>query len=57
MGRAPISFFAPDPMYAVASADGAAAAELKQLVKALHAEGIEVFLQASIWSSSTIIPL
>jgi hypothetical protein len=45
MGQAPVSFFAPDPRLAVGSAVGAAAVEMKQLVAALHEEGIEVLLE------------
>lgn len=47
MGRAPFSFFAPEPSFATASNPSAASVELKQLIKGLHDEGIEVYLQES----------
>ena len=45
LGRAPVSYFAPDPAYAVAADPGAAGRELMQLVRRLHEEGLEVLLQ------------
>jgi glycogen operon protein len=39
-----IGFFAPDPRYAVARADGAHVAEFRGMVRALHEAGIEVIL-------------
>ena len=45
LGRAPVSYFAPDPAYAVAADPGAAGRELRQLVRRLHEEGLEVLLQ------------
>ena len=47
MGRAPMSFFAPDPALAVGSHPVAASQELKHVIKALHSHGIEVILQVS----------
>ena len=47
LGRAPISYFAPDPAFAVASDAGAAARELRQVISGLHDAGLEVILQAS----------
>lgn len=43
-GYQSIGFFAPDPRYAAASVLGAQVVEFKQMVKALHAAGIEVIL-------------
>ena len=45
LGRAPFSFFAPEISFASGPDAGAAAREIKELVKRLHAEGIEVYLQ------------
>ncbi len=39
-----LSFFAPEQRYAARKAPGAAVIEFKEMVKALHAEGIEVIL-------------
>jgi len=39
-----VGFFAPDQRYAAGSAPGSAVFELKQMVKAFHAAGIEVIL-------------
>ena len=47
MGRAPVSFFAPEPSMACGDSPNAAAQELKQMIRGLHEEGIEVLLQAS----------
>ena len=47
MGRAPVSFFAPEPSMATGDSPNAAAQELKQMIHGLHEEGIEVLLQAS----------
>lgn len=47
LGRAPVSYFAPDPTYAVGADPGAPARELRQLVRRLHEEGLEVLLQVS----------
>lgn len=47
LGRAPISFFAPDNSYAVGQELGAAAHELKQVIRGFHEAGIEVILQAN----------
>ena len=47
LGRAPVSYFTPDPAYAVAADPGAAGRELRQLVRRLHEEGLEVLLQ--VW--------
>eukprot|EP00892_Ulva_mutabilis_P009107 jgi/Ulvmu1/6569/UM003_0206.1 len=44
-GRANASYFAPDGRYAVASSPQAAAEEFGQLVKGLHARGLEVLIQ------------
>ena len=44
-GRAPRSFFAPEPAWATGSDPAAPMLELKELVKGLHAEGIEVIMQ------------
>lgn len=44
-GRAPRSFFAPEPAWATGSGPLAPKLELKQLVRDLHAQGIEVILQ------------
>jgi hypothetical protein len=46
LGRAPISFFAPDNALAVGQEPGAACRELKQVICGLHDAGIEVILQA-----------
>lgn len=46
LGRAPIAFFAPDNSFAVGQEPGAAALELKQVVRGFHEAGIEVILQA-----------
>ena len=46
LGRSPISFFAPDNSFAVGQEPGAAALELKQVVRGFHKAGIEVILQA-----------
>lgn len=51
LGRAPISYFAPDPAFAVASDAGAAARELRQVISGLHDAGLEVILQASTRAS------
>lgn len=47
LGRAPVSYFAPEPKLAVSQAPGAAGHELKQLVKALHDAEVEVLLQVN----------
>ena len=44
-GEAPVSYFAPEPRLAAGTDADAAARELKQVVAALHREGIEVLLQ------------
>lgn len=46
-GRAPFSFFAPERAWASGSDALAPARELKELVRGLHAKGIEVWLQVS----------
>ena len=51
MGQAPMSFFAPNPALAVGRQPLAATQELKHVIKELHAQGIEVILQVSIWQS------
>ena len=43
-GYDPIGFFAPKASYASVSADGAQVLEFKEMVRALHAAGIEVIL-------------
>ena len=43
--RAPYSFFAPEVAFASQQGVTAAADELRQLIKDLHKEGIEVYLQ------------
>ena len=43
-GYDPLAFFAPHRGYAVSKEPGAAVTEFKQMVQALHAEGIEVIL-------------
>ena len=48
-GRAAMSFFAPDPVLAVGKHSNAPSQELKQAIKELHAQGIEVILQVSVW--------
>ena len=53
MGQAPMSFFAPNPGLAVGSHPLAASQELKQVIKELHAQSIEVILQVSIWQTQT----
>lgn len=45
MGRAPFSFFAPEPNFASDFDPAAAANELKQLIKRLHEEKLEVYFQ------------
>lgn len=49
MGQAPMSFFAPNPTLAVGHSPLAAAQELKHVIKQLHAHGIEVILQVTIY--------
>ena len=46
-GRAPFSFFAPEPQLASNEEPENAALEFKTLVRELHAEGIEVYMQ--VW--------
>lgn len=46
LGRAPISYFAPDNALAVGTEPGAACTELRQVICGLHDAGIEVILQA-----------
>lgn len=48
LGRAPVSYFAPDGRLAVERAPGAAARELKTLVRRLHEAGLEVLLQVGV---------
>ena len=48
MGRAPFSFFAPEPSFATDSHPAAAANELKGLVKSMHDAGLEVYLQVGM---------
>jgi len=43
-GYSSIGFFAPDPRYAAAGAGGGQVREFKEMVRALHAAGIEVIL-------------
>ncbi|HBY59669.1 MAG TPA: glycogen debranching enzyme, partial [Solibacterales bacterium] len=43
-GYQPISFFAPNSAYAASGLNGAQVREFKQLVKSMHAAGIEVIL-------------
>ncbi|RRR78087.1 MAG: glycogen debranching enzyme GlgX [Candidatus Viridilinea halotolerans] len=43
-GYQPLGYFAPDVRYAANKTPGAAVAEFKQMVKGLHAAGIEVIL-------------
>jgi glycogen operon protein len=43
-GYDPLAFFAPHRHYAVSSRPGAQVAEFKELVRSLHAEGLEVIL-------------
>lgn len=43
-GYDPLAFFAPHRHYAVSSHPGAQVAEFKELVRSLHAEGLEVIL-------------
>ena len=50
MGRAPFSFFAPEPSFATDTKPSAASTELKQLIKGLHEEGVEVYLQVLLHS-------
>lgn len=45
LGRAPISYFAPDAAFAVGADSGAAARELKQVISGFHEAGLEVLLQ------------
>lgn len=45
MGRAPFSFFAPEPSFASCPQPSAAAEELKQLIRGLHEAGLEVYFQ------------
>jgi hypothetical protein len=54
LGRAPVSYFAPEPSLATSSAPGAAARELKQLVRGLHEAGLEVLLQ--VWGPGPLSP-
>ena len=57
LGRAPISFFAPDNSYAIEQEPGAAARELKQVIKGFHEAGLEVILQARSRSLCSHIPI
>lgn len=50
MGQAPMSFFAPNPALAVGPSPLAASQELKHVIKQLHAHGIEVILQVSLYN-------
>ena len=43
--RAPFSFFAPEPDFATGAHPSAAAQEVKELIRGLHREGVEVYLQ------------
>ncbi|CAL8460737.1 g268 [Coccomyxa elongata] len=45
LGRAPISYFAPDIDFAVGTDPGAAARELRQVISGFHNAGLEVILQ------------
>ncbi len=45
LGRAPISYFAPDPAFAVGADAGAAARELRQVISGFHSAELEVILQ------------
>ncbi len=45
LGRAPISYFAPDTDFAVGTDAGAAARELRQVISGFHNAGLEVILQ------------
>lgn len=49
MGQGPMSFFAPNPALAVGDSPLAASQELKHVIKQLHAHGIEVILQVSMY--------
>lgn len=51
MGQAPMSFFAPNPALAVGHSPLAASQELKHVIKQLHAHGIEVILQVSMYGT------
>lgn len=48
MGRAPFSFFAPEPSFASGSEPSAAISELRELIGRLHEAGLEVILQVNI---------
>eukprot|EP00879_Flechtneria_rotunda_P028680 GHRR01030888.1.p1 GENE.GHRR01030888.1~~GHRR01030888.1.p1 ORF type:complete len:365 (+),score=131.21 GHRR01030888.1:548-1642(+) len=50
--RRPLSFFAPDTRFAAGGNPGDAANQLKELVKAVHKEGIEVLLEAEFCLTS-----
>ncbi len=50
--EAPVSYFAPEPRLAAGTDPDSAARELKQVIAALHREGIEVLLQVS-WPSTS----
>ena len=49
-GRAPFSFYAPEPAWSTGTDALAPVRELKEMVKGLHAQGIEVWLQVSGWA-------
>jgi hypothetical protein len=50
-GRAPFSFFAPEPDFATGEHPSAAAEELKEVIRGLHKEGIEVYIQVALLMS------
>ena len=52
-----MSYFAPDPRLAAGDGADAAARELKQVVAALHGEGIEVILQARGRMYRSMVPI
>ena len=55
-GRAPYSFFAPELAWVSGSDPLAPVRELKELVRGLHAQGIEVWLQVSRLYDSLALP-
>lgn len=56
LGRAPVSYFALDPASAVGADPGAPGRELRQLVRRLHEEGLEVLLQVRFTPAACWFP-
>lgn len=54
--RAPYSFFAPEVEFASQDHVKAAADEIRQLIRGLHKEGIEVYLQVR-WHAFAVVSI